>query len=149
MNNTKSHMTAITRRKISAPMRRVKDFLTQPSLDYGCGKGFDADSLGQHKYDPHYFPDRPSQKYDAISCNYVLNVLLPEEQDAVLRDIDSLLTEGGVAYITVRRDIKTDGFTRRGTYQRNVLLDLPRLEEKKHYCIYMMRKGIINKGITL
>ena len=141
LSNTKSHLTAITRRKLSVPMRSITKWLTHPCLDYGCGKGFDADTLHLDKYDPHYFPTRPTKKYDNITCNYVLNVVLPEEEKNVLTDIDSLLTDDGLAFITVRRDVKTDGFTRKGTYQRNVELPLRIYKQTKTYCIYTMRKG--------
>jgi hypothetical protein len=48
------------------------------------------------------------------------------------------LSEKGKAYLTVRRDVKQDGATSRG-YQRNVLLDLPIVKEKKNnYCIYKL-----------
>jgi hypothetical protein len=46
----------------------------------------------------------------------------------------------GVAYITVRRNLKKDGFTSKGTYQRIVRLNLPIVEENSDYCIYRMDK---------
>lgn len=84
-------------------------------LDYGCGfgqdvqslrtKGFDADG-----YDPHYFPEIPSHKFDTIVCFYVLNVLFPNEQTEVMMNISRLLKPTGRAYFVVRRDIQRDGF---------------------------------------
>lgn len=140
----KSHLTAISRNKASAPMTylAVGGFFNSHSiLDYGCGRGFDADTFGLVKFDPHYFPQEPEGKFDIITCNYVLNVCLPSQQNEVIAKIHSLLAVNGVAYITVRRDVKNEGFTSRGTYQRNVVLDLPVVVEKKgQFCIYKLTK---------
>lgn len=78
-------------------------------LDYGCGKGFDADYIGGDKYDPHWFPARPGGPYDVVFCTYVLNVVDKPERTYILEDIDSLLSEGGMSYVTVRRDIPPMG----------------------------------------
>ena len=56
-----AYKTAITRKKPSLPMRWLAKEGLIPSridtLDYGCGKGFDADYFGMDKYDPHFFPN--------------------------------------------------------------------------------------------
>ena len=67
----KSHLTAIKRTKLSVPIRGL-DLKGKRVLDYGCGRGSDADLLGADKYDPYYFPERPTGKYDVILCTYVL-----------------------------------------------------------------------------
>tara|TARA_R110000868_G_scaffold85916_2_gene241314 strand:- start:269 stop:694 length:426 start_codon:yes stop_codon:yes gene_type:complete len=140
----KSHLTAISRNKASAPMTYLAAggfFNSHSILDYGCGRGFDADAFGLVKFDPHYFPQEPEGKFDIITCNYVLNVRLPSQQNEVIAKIHSLLAVNGVAYITVRRDVKNEGFTSRGTYQCNVVLDLPVVVEKKgQFCIYKLTK---------
>lgn len=140
----KAHLTAIKRNKISAPMTYLATngfFNSYLCLDYGCGRGFDADAFGFEKYDPHYFPQRPTKSYDIITCNYVLNVVEETEADKIIADIRSLLNTGGVAYVTVRRDVKKDGLTSRGTFQRNVVLSLPTVAEKKgQFCIYKLTK---------
>lgn len=135
-----SHKTAITRNKPSVPTRYLteKGLLTGEVLDYGCGKGKDAESYGFSKYDPYYAPEMPTGKFDNIVCNYVLNVIDESEAAQVLANIKSLLKVGGVAYITVRRDIKKEGVTSRGTYQRTVHLDLPIVKETSSYCIYKL-----------
>ena len=75
-------------------------------LDFGCGIGKDVELL-KHKgfdilgYDPFYFPELPKEKFDTILCFYVLNVLLPEEQAAVLMNVSSLLKPTGKAYFAV------------------------------------------------
>jgi ATP adenylyltransferase len=146
MTNDKSHQTAITRRALSVPMRYLdeKGLLSGEVLDYGCGKGQDADALGLRKYDPYYFPDGTvrDRLYDTITCQYVLNVLHPGDETAVvLSAIRKLLKPGGAAYITVRRDVKTSGYTSKGTYQRDVDLQLPVVRELKGaFCIYLMTK---------
>lgn len=57
----KSWRTAIRRKDISLPTKfLVKENLIKGMvLDYGCGYGFDADSLGFEKYDPRFFPQIP------------------------------------------------------------------------------------------
>ena len=138
-----SHKTAKTRKTLSAPTKYLlKDnaFLGKV-LDYGCGKGFDSDELGFEKYDPHFFPKTPKGKYDTIVCNYVLNVINNDDANLVIAKIRSLLKSKGKAYISVRRDIIKEGVTKSGTFQRNVILDLPVLVEvPKKFCIYLLTK---------
>ena len=147
----KSHLTAIKRTKLSAPMQWLKDkamlgtgWLT---LDYGCGKGDDAKALRIFAYDPYHFPNviwALKEKWDVITCNYVLNTVDPIEATSILQKIAAMLAPNGVAYISVRRDVKKDGFTKRGTYQRNVVLNLPVAYEKKNsFCIYRLDKTAI------
>jgi hypothetical protein len=121
----KSHLTAMTRKTLSAPMvwlDRQEAFTDHPPhkvLDYGCGKGSDADHFEFDKYDPFYFPTFPTKKYEIITCNYVLNVL-PDAADRqkVIDNIIGLLESYGWAYFTVRSDTKElKGLTKRGTYQ--------------------------------
>ena len=114
--------------------------LLQPGLDYGCGKGSDANIMGLLKYDPHFFPMKPMGKFNLITCIYVLNVLHPAEQIKVVQEVSDLLMPGGVAYFAVRRDVKQNGPTSKGTYQCNVELDLPKMVESRSFCIYKMVK---------
>ena len=139
----KSHLTAITRKKVSTPMRYLKEQgrLHGKKLDYGCGRGFDADFFRMDKYDPYWQPIMPTGEYDVITCNYVLNVLPIEKENEVIEDIKSRLKPGGKAYISVRRDVKVDGFTKRGTYQRNVELDLPVVKKNGTFCLYELTRG--------
>jgi hypothetical protein len=125
--------TAMGRKKPSLPMQELKKrgLLTGRMLDYGAGRGFDADHFGMEKYDPTYWPKRPDHRFDTITCNYVLNVVPPEAEDEILADIEELLEPGGTAYITVRRDVKGAGLTGSGTYQRWVSLDLPILADRR------------------
>ena len=142
----KAHLTAIARKAPSVPMRRLEKanrLHGRNMLDYGCGRGYDADHYGMDKHDPYYYDrgDLCSEDYDVITCNYVLNVIESETaRQIVINDIKDLLMSGGIAYITVRRDIKTEGYTKRNTYQTNIHLNLPILWENKQYCTYILTK---------
>ena len=139
--NLKTYLTAIARRYPAKPMRLLRklDLLNGRLLDYGCGKGFDAQYYRMDAYDPYYAPQRPQGQYDVITCQYVLNVLEKEEEEKILEDIKNLLKDNGRAYLTVRRDIK-DGYTAKGTYQRIVKLPLPILKENRSFCTYILSK---------
>lgn len=146
----KSHLTAITRTKPSAPMRWLVSDNRLPLhcrvLDYGCGRGFDAKHYDLDKYDPCYYPEKPKGPYDLITCNYVLNVI-PNcfARRCVLTHIDSLLAESGWAYITVRTDKRSlVGVTSRGTWQGWIDLNLTPVQNAPHYRIYKMFKGESN-----
>jgi 2-polyprenyl-3-methyl-5-hydroxy-6-metoxy-1,4-benzoquinol methylase len=141
----KSHLTAITRKKLSQPTRYLLDnnLLDGRILDFGCGKGFDTDFLTEKGfditgYDPYFRPEKPTGQFNTIICNYVLNVLSENEANKVIDEIKSLLVHGGFAYITVRRDINKEGHTKRGTFQRIVKLNLPILKENKNFCMYFL-----------
>ena len=83
------------------------------------------------EFDPYFYPDLPAGQFDTIICNYVLNVIDPAEVSGLIEFLESLLTENGIAYITVRRD-ELDHVKR----QHMVLLDLPVVNEKRTYCMY-------------
>lgn len=156
----KSHLTAISRSKLSAPMQYLLDngaLYTTVGLDYGSGRGHDADHIGMDKFDPHYTSgkimewDRDihhdmldmSSGYEVITCNYVLNVIEDQaERDMVLLNIKMLLTDTGKAYITVRRDSHiAEGYTSKGTYQATIELDLPVYHHAKgKYITYLLEK---------
>lgn len=134
--------TAIARFKPSLPMLNLQKLglLRGRKLDYGAGRGFDADYFRMEKFDPNHWPQMPEGAFDTITVNYVLNVLPKEPwEERVLRDVQSRLAPGGRAYITVRRDIKREGMTSKGTFQRNVFLPLPVVTEKKGaYATYVL-----------
>ena len=130
--NIFSHLTAKERTGPSFPTKWLykNGLIIGDVLDFGCGLGSDLNFLRQEGfsvdgYDPFYNPTHPTIKYDSIICQYVLNVLLPEEQTKVLMDVSELLKPGGKAYFTVRRDVKYEGFRihkihKKPTYQCNV-----------------------------
>ena len=132
--NNNPHLTAKERTSISFPTNWLKknNLLQGEILDFGCGLGFDTDQLQKEGfdiigYDNYYRPEYPTKRFDTIICNYVLNVLEPEEQAEVLMSVSELLKPTGIAYFTVRRDLKYEGFRthfvhKMPTYQCNVVL---------------------------
>jgi 2-polyprenyl-3-methyl-5-hydroxy-6-metoxy-1,4-benzoquinol methylase len=94
---------------------RAHNLLEGRKLDYGCGRGTDADIIGMEKYDPHWAPELPKGKFQTVTCIYVLNVIeAPEERKRVEDQIIQLLAPGGRALIAVRDDVLTDGQTTKG-----------------------------------
>lgn len=96
------------------------------TLDFGCGKCHEINNkhFPCDGYDPHFRPDGVAEgkRYNIIICNYVLCVLPPKERKAVLKKIQFLLGEYGVAYVSVRNDRPRQGWgvTSKGTYQGRV-----------------------------
>lgn len=113
--------TAISRNKLSTPLQYLVDnlLIIHPALDYGSGRGQNADELKMDKFDLIHHPKKPSKKYKTITCNYVLNVIEDADVRAfVIDDIKKMLLPGGKAYISVRNDVKSlVGHTVKGTYQ--------------------------------
>lgn len=135
--------TAITRKAVSAPVRwlQKQDLLKGRILDYGSGRGFDADALDADRYDPYWHPTRPRGKFDTIICNYVLNVVDEETQNNIIEDIRGLLKKGGVAYISVRRDMKGKRAKKVDwDVQRWIDLDLPSIRKTADYEMYRIEK---------
>ncbi len=142
------HLTAIERSAISFPTRWLKErgVLTGEILDFGCGFGFDTDSLAGEGYyivgyDNYYRPQYPEKRFDTIICNYVLNVLEPNEQAEVLMSVSELLKASGKAYFAVRRDLKSEGFRthyvhKQSTYQSNVILPFKSIFANENCEIY-------------
>jgi 2-polyprenyl-3-methyl-5-hydroxy-6-metoxy-1,4-benzoquinol methylase len=139
---TKAYRTARARSKPSVPITRLaKDgLLDGRCLDYGCGKSPDAEVYDMKKFDPHFSPEMPKGKFDTITCTYVLNVIESEtERFKVLLDIQSRLTPTGIAYITVRNDIKSlNGKTSTGTWQGKITLNLPIQYKTSSYITYIL-----------
>ena len=114
--------TAISRPKLAAPYRwlfdnELSDFESRDKsvLDYGCGRGQDADRLEISKFDPNWFPEHPlanpllDSTYDFIFCHYVLNVIPdPAERDFVVGEIRRLLADLGRAFVSIRTDTAID-----------------------------------------
>lgn len=137
-----THLTAMKRSGPSCPAYYLasEGRLRGRKLDYGCGRGFDADHYGMKKYDPHWFPTPPKGLFDTITCTYVLNVVGPAEQRHIVQRIRNLLTPNGRGYIAVRRDFKHNYRTKNAT-QRRVRLRLPVLhEERGAFCIYVVTR---------
>jgi diadenosine tetraphosphate (Ap4A) HIT family hydrolase len=149
--NPNSHLTIKERRWPSFPTKQLfqQKLIQGRVLDFGCGTGIDVAFLKDKRvditaYDPHYAPEYPTGEFDTILCNYVLNILLPEEQAHVLMAVSELLAPRGRAYFAVRRDIKRNGFrthTKRGVkvYQCNVVLPFKSVLVTDHCEIYEYR----------
>jgi hypothetical protein len=141
----KSHLTAITRKSPSAPMKRLAadGRIVGKALDYGSGRGTCADEYGMAKFDPHYDPGYPGwSSFDTITCNYVLNVIEDDtERLNVLKRILGKLATDGTAYVTVRNDKRAlRGTTSRGTWQGLILLRLPVVYRCAGFVTYELRK---------
>lgn len=149
--NPNSYLTIKEREWPSYPTKflAANNYINGKVLDFGCGTGIDVAFLKTQNmdvvgYDPYYASDYPIGKFDTIICNYVLNVLLPEEQAHVLMAIAELLKPSGRAYFTVRRDISHSGFrthSKNGAkvYQCNVLLPYKSIHLANHCEIYEYR----------
>ena len=145
--------TAIRRANPSLPLRLLidKNLLKGSVLDYGCGRGFDAEYLDKKgfcidSYDPYWKPDGINKtEYNTVFCNYVLNVIETDgEIVSVIKSVQNLLTKDGLAYFAVRRDLKKDGFTTRG-YQRMVKLNAPVAFNKSgSFCTYVIGKDFLS-----
>ncbi len=138
------HRTALARTSLSAPTVYLRDTgrLNGRILDFGCGRGYDADAIGAEKYDPDGFPDLPEGPFNTIICNYVLNVIPSAiERLAVLTTIQRLLAPGGIAYITVRNDKRSlNGWTTAGTWQGMIDLNLRTIRKCGWYKMYALTR---------
>lgn len=146
-----SHLTAISRKSPPVPVRWLlsQNILHGNILDYGCGKCKDLNEIWigmpgyrfVYSYDPHYQPNMPKGKFDAILCTYVLCAVKEKEQNFILWDIQRRLNENGIGFISVRNDTPKQGYgvSARDTYQRKVVLDfLYQLRETSQYRIYLL-----------
>ena len=136
--------TAIARKKISKPARILRDLgllKNKSILDYGCGKSIDYTLIPDvDRFDPHFYPEIKDKKYEVILCNYVINVVTAEEQKIIINHVKDLLVPGGIAYFTVRRDIKED-IHYKDYSQRVVYLPFNTLIKHKDFEIYEWRKN--------
>lgn len=150
--NCNSHLTALHRTKLSAPMRFLlnQGKLSSPMLDYGSGHGFDAKYLTKKgidcvAYDSYWSPIRPFRLYKLITCIYVLNTLRLYERIKALNEILTIVNYDGIVYFAVRRDITFEGYRYRShTYQFQVYLPLTVICVNKRYCIYEYRHNTEN-----
>lgn len=147
--SNKSHLTAITRKQLPTPVRWLFTHAFLPPnhlkqykvLDYGCGKCFKINPSHWVNYDPYYYPIKPKGKFFTILCTYVLCTISSEHHAEILKNIQSLLTKEGIAYITVRNDKPKQGWgiSKRGTYQgRATKLNLPLLHSNSYFRIYYL-----------
>jgi hypothetical protein len=143
MENVVGYKTAMNRKALSAPMvfLQEKEYLTGDCLDYGCGKGYDAKVLGIDSFDPFYKPEKPGKLYNTITCNYVFNVLEPEKVDETMIAIQALLKDEGIAFISVRNDIKGESQKGKDCIQYNRELELPLVKKNGNFRMYLLTKN--------
>ena len=92
-------------------------------------------------YDPYWNPINLGKRtFKTLLCTYVFNVISKNKEGPLIKKIKSLLEPEGIAYITVRRDIKKDKVTTKGI-QRVVGLNLKVIKEDSSFCIYELRKN--------
>ena len=95
-------------------------------LDFGCGFGFDADYFGWEGFDPYYRQQMPSGTFDTIICNHVLNMLTRTSRLEAIHQIQNCLSDSGVAWLIVPRNIPGNGKVGlRKRIQNYVRLELP------------------------
>lgn len=133
-----SAKTAICRIRPSSPTIKIQSITSElnrqiKKLDFGCGRGYDAEYWRMDKWDPYWYNVDLKNKYEIITCTYVFNVIEQKEEIRTLDKIKSLLSNGGKSYISVRRDKLTSKI------QRNVFLDLPVFYQNSRYCIYLLK----------
>jgi len=142
VTENRSHLTAIARKATSKPMRYLSASgkLLGRVLDFGCGRGYDADAIGCERFDPHYFPSMPDGVFNTIMCNYVFNVIPSlTERDELIGRFRAYLAPGGIAFISVRNDRSNlNGWTNRGTWQGFIELDLPIEKSNRNFVMYRL-----------
>jgi 2-polyprenyl-3-methyl-5-hydroxy-6-metoxy-1,4-benzoquinol methylase len=113
-------------------------------LDYGCGRGLDADTFGMEKYDPFYFKcdDFSSNEFDTITSNYCLNVIEDfKEREYAVNQMLHWLKPGGNLYISVRADKHNlKGYTKRGNWQGYIVLGNELLMSTNAFDLYHLTK---------
>ena len=137
----KAYKTAISRKKLSVPMKALlnQGLIKGLILDYGCGKGSDVKLLQEQGlaalgYDPYYYPQKPEKtlQFDVVTMSYVINVI-ESKRDLVrsLQEAWSYVKPGGCFVITSRIDVtnnakkakwqaRSGGYvTGTGTWQRD------------------------------
>ena len=122
-----------------------QNLLVGDMLDYGCGKGLDADYFGMDKYDP-FDPSWSNitldtdKRYDTIVCNFVMNILEPGEEFFVLENIQRLLKPDGIAYIVVLRTVRKM-ISYKSNVQHYIVMSLESIRHmKRWYEIYKLTK---------
>lgn len=134
-NSIARHLTALSRDRLSAPVRFLErsGYLNGSFsvFDYGCGRGDDLKHLGEmnvpsNGWDPHYRPSDPLLTADFVNLGFVINVIedLAERQFALTNAFSLARTAMVVAAMLVSDQRKEghpyrDGYiTTRGTFQK-------------------------------
>ena len=102
--------TAMARTGPSAPVQHLRahapELLRGRVLDFGSGRGADAEALRATAYDPHHpkasVRKRPTGTFSTVLATYVLNVLPKDERHAALREAAGYVRPGGHLVLAVR-----------------------------------------------
>lgn len=133
-----SHPTQIATTK--STYRKIADNLMPPGikggkiLDYGAGKNIGGKELGADTFEPHpeegFVPTYedsaaiPSDSYDGVISNAVLNVVPDDVRDSIVREIGRVLKPGGQAFINVRgKDVFSNKHTVVNADSMEVIVD--------------------------
>ena len=140
---------AIKRTKPSAAASLIAGAVSGRVLDYGCGHGFDADHYKWESYDPYYRPAKLEGPFDTIICTNVLNALSRNNRHKVIKKIQELLTDDGIAFLTVPRNIpKTGKLGIHHSLQNYVVFTLPSFHCDDKLEIYQLTKASVFKDKT-
>ena len=111
-------------------------------LDYGCGYGLDAQTNHWESYDPYYNDIKLEGLFDTIVCTNVLSAVSSKIRHQIIENIRELLTEEGVAYFGIPRNLpingKLSGYARRP--QNYVVLTLDSVYKDNKLEIYRFNK---------
>jgi hypothetical protein len=111
-------------------------------LDFGCGHGYDAGHFGWESYDPYYRPKKPEGPFNTIVCIGVINALSRNNRAEAIEEVRSLLTDDGLAYFAVPRNLpKTGKLGIHHSLQNYVVLTLESVYATTDLEIYVLRKG--------
>ena len=110
-NPAEFHRAAIGRAEPSAPVRLLLAHYGVQNLeilDFGSGRGTDAEALDATAYDP-YHPDPelrklPGGQFDLVLAIYVLNVLPPRKRGPAIDVVLSKVRRGGFLFVAVRTE---------------------------------------------
>lgn len=89
-----------------------------------------------------------TERFDAVVTVYVLNVVPPAEQQAILNDMAALLAPGGTAFAAVRRDVKA-GKRGAGAWQWNVRILAPNIHSGQGFDLYAFQRARALPGSTI
>jgi len=111
--------TAIGRKNPSAPAKYIinniiSKFNPKNIFDWGCGRGKDVSYYRECGFEtkgydanPNFgFTEKPKEKYDLITCIYVLNVVEGKlaERARLIKEMSTHLTDDGIIFIAARSE---------------------------------------------
>lgn len=126
MKQIDSGKTAISRNRMSAPMRNfLKSYgdkiKNKSILDFGCGKGKDVEEAAKMGYDiVGYDPNQdfplPDRNFDIVYCGYVINVIRDFDRRLLIKQMWDKLWDGGMLVIVSRTDKEVENNALKGNW---------------------------------